>query len=134
MNVLRTKRILRVAFGCTAALGILIVANAMQFAETSVVAQPTELYGVEAARAHAAQYADPNYFTQPAVVDIYQDIFLGRPTSQTNASYTTGDGGPYCAAERQTVRADRNVSTGHTIELPVQVSGLSQTPTATVKA
>lgn len=61
----------------------------MQAAMTALAAQDS-LYGVEAARAHAAHYADPNHYTQPAVVDIWQDFFLGRPTMQTNPAYNDG--------------------------------------------
>ena len=87
----------------TLRLAAAIAASTMLFATASVFALATGGAGVEAARAHAAQYADPNYYTQPAVVDIYQDIFLGRPTAQTNPSYNTGDASSSYAAERQTV-------------------------------
>ena len=79
------------------------VALALVSVATRVSAQQQDIYGVNAARAHAAPYANPDYYIQPAVVDVYQDIFLGRPTAQTNPMYNTGDSRPMYTPERQTV-------------------------------
>ena len=101
MNATGTTRTLGAALPRLIGKFVLAVMSFLQFAATTGHAQSAVGYGVEAARAHAARYADPDFYTQPAVVDVYQDIFLGRPTSQSNPSYNTRDANQ--VAERQTV-------------------------------
>jgi len=36
---------------------------------------------------HAARYGNPAYYTQPAVFDVWTEIFLGRPTMATSSAY-----------------------------------------------
>ncbi len=60
-----------------------------QSAPAPVRTSSTEPIGgaVAEARAHAGQFGNPDSYLKPAVFDMWQDIFRGRPTLQTREVY-----------------------------------------------